>query len=140
MSEEFPQSDLDLDKIIYPHSALVSEPVAAKDTYEEFKGSKFIIYISIYSDLPDKNYTVNSAIIDMYEKVETSMRTAKFESLEGQEYKDYINSINWIFESYNKHILNFPAGETYSLKEYLSLVNDWVGDEVNIPKEEDIKS
>lgn len=123
--------ETDLDKVIYPHSAMVSEPVEAKPDYDGvFKGSKFIIYISIYSEQPDKDYIINSAIIDLYDKVEPSNRSFKVYDLESQGYYDYINSINLIFEKYNKHLLNFPAGEEYQLKEFLSLVNDWIESEV----------
>ena len=125
------ENNVDLEQVVYPYSVMVSEPVEAKKDYDEvFKDSKFIIYISIYSSELNKDYTVNSVIIDLLGKVETSNKTFKTDDLNSQDYKDHINAINLIFNEYNKHLLNFPHNELYKLVDFYSLINDWIETEV----------
>lgn len=120
----------DLDREIFPHSVLVSEPVSAKKEYEEFKDSKFIIYINTCSVEPDKFFTINIVVMDIYEKVEHSSRSISVDYLDSKECRDFITATNIIFEKYNKNILNFQHGESYKLKDFFKIVNDWIEVEI----------
>ena len=118
----------DLGKIIiYPHSVMVSRiPVKAKEVYKELLGkSLFTIYMSIYSTEIDKNYVIDLNVIDLLEVTEGSERRVFFESLEGEGFKLFIDSILMIFEPFERNVLNFEKRQ-HSMLEYLNYIKEWI--------------
>jgi len=124
-----PEQSDDLDKLIYPHSVILSNPTAARDVYSElFTDTKFLIYISIWSKEPDKNYVVTYSVIDLNHGVNNTSSVKEYETLDCSDYRDFISSIYLLFPSFEKNILNFEKRQ-HTVKEYLEILEVWTNDD-----------
>ena len=113
---------------IYPHSVTISaDYVYAKEVYDEFfADSKFLVYLSIYSKKPKSDYIIELAVIDIMERTDGTHKIFCCETLDGDEYKNFINSMFIIFKPFKRHVLNFKKDKSYSMLEYLEIVKVWV--------------
>lgn len=118
--------DQDSEKIIYPFSVSISEPTKAKSEYDDYFGnSLFFVFFRIFSENPEKLYTVESSIIDIKGLVDNSFRSREFETLNSKEFRDYMTSIHLIFPNFKRYILNFEK-RPYNSTEYSETIANWL--------------
>ncbi len=112
--------------LIYPHSVTISELTKAKPEFDKFfSESLFMVYFGIYSKVSDRDFIVDSAIIDITSNTENSYRSRKFEKLDCKEFRDYMTSIQIIFPPFKRNLLNFEK-RAYSISEYMDTVKLWL--------------
>lgn len=123
------ENDDDLNKsFIFPHSVMVSaEAVRPTSTYFDLFGkSIFTIYLDIYSNEIDSNYTANLNILDITGIQPDTFKTFSFKTLQDEYFVSNLKSLFLVFLPFKRNILNFEKGKKYSMKQYLDFIARWI--------------
>lgn len=124
------------DVFIFPHSVSIGKNILCNDTYNNIFGkSVFLFYMSIYSKKPDRDYIVDIAITDINGETEAMQKLFTFDTLDSNDFKNYIKSIFLMFKPFKRNILNFEKDKQISMKEYYDYIQIWINEQKNDDKD-----
>jgi len=123
-----------LDVKIYPHSVtLNANPVLPNKLYSIFDKTVFSVYLSIFSKKKDKDYCVYLSIVDLFGIVPATTMDKEFESLDSQDFSDFMKSVFVIFQPFERYVLNFEKDKELTLREFYQKSQEWL-ETINILK------